>query len=115
MPERGTRLGRTGYPATPVPSCPETAMPDIFQPVDLKAAADRLSGAADKLAQAGLQVRCDIADTGLALIAQGGDHQAQPSEVVPMAQIFNHRKDELAAAADRLIAKVKAASPQVVA
>lgn len=90
-------------------------MPDIFQPVDLKAAAERLSGAADKLAQAGVQVRCDIADTGLALIAQGGSVPAEPAEVVPMAQIFNHRKDELAAAADRLIAKVRAGNAQVAA
>ena len=90
-------------------------MAAIFRPVDLHAAAERLSGAADKLAQAGVEVRCEVADTGLALIAQGGDHRAQPSEVVPMAQIFNHAKDELAAAADRLIAKVKARAPQVAA
>ena len=88
---------------------------DIFRPVDLKTAAERLSGTADKLAQAGVEVRCEIADTGLALIAQGGDHRGQPSEVVPMAQIFNHQKDELAAAADRLIAKVKAGHVQVAA
>ena len=88
-------------------------MPDIFQPVDLKAAAARLSAVADKLSEAGLQVRCDVADTGLAMIAQGGAQKARPSEVVPMAQIFNHRKDELAAAADRLIAKVKAGDAQL--
>ena len=82
-------------------------MPDVFQPVDLKTAAERLNAAADKLAGAGLQVRCDVADTGLAMVALGGPTPSQPSEVVPMAQIFNHRKDELAAAADRLIAKVK--------
>lgn len=90
-------------------------MPAIFRPIDLKAAAERLTGVADKLAQAGVEVRCEIADTGLAMIAQGGSHQAQPSEVVPMAQIFNHQKDELAAAADRLIAKVGAGYAQVAA
>ena len=90
-------------------------MPDIFQPVDLRSAAERLSGVADKLAQAGVEVRYDVADTGIAMIAQGGGQAAQPSEVVPMAQIFNHRKDELTAAADRLIAKVKAGYAQVAA
>ncbi len=88
-------------------------MTDVFQPVDLHAAAARLSGAADKLAQAGVTVRCDVADMGLALFAEGGAVPAQPCEVVPMAQIFSHRKDELAAAADRLIAKVKAGHAQV--
>ena len=87
----------------------------IFRTIDLKTSAERLSGVADKLAEAGVEVRCEIADTGLALIAQGGDHQAQPSEVVPLAQIFNHEKDQLAAAADRLIAKVKAGYAQVAA
>ena len=90
-------------------------MPAIFRPIDLHAAADRLNGVADKLAAAGVTVRCEIADTGLAMIAQGGDQQAQPSEVVPLAQIFNHEKDQLAAAADRLIGKVKAGYAQVVA
>ncbi len=88
-------------------------MPDIFQPVDLKTAAERLSGAAAKLEQAGLQVRYDVADMGLAMVAQGGDSAGLPAEVVPMAQIFNHQKDELAAAADRLIAKVEAGNAQV--
>ena len=90
-------------------------MPDIFQPVDLKAAAERLTAVADKLAQAGVEARYEIADTGLAMIAQGGDQKGQPSEVVPMAHIFNHRKDELGAAADRLITKVKAGYAQVAA
>ena len=90
-------------------------MTPVFRTIDLKVAADRLNAAADKLAQAGVEVRCEIADTGLALIAQGGSHQAQPSEVVPLAQIFNHEKDQLAAAADRLVAKVKAGYAQVAA
>ena len=89
-----------------------SAHKDVFQPVDPKAAADRLTGVADKLAQAGVDVRFDVADMGLAMIARGGDQKGQPSEVVPMAQIFNHRKDELDAAADRLIAKVKAGYAQ---
>jgi hypothetical protein len=87
-------------------------MPDIFQPVDLKSAAERLTGAADKLAHAGVAVRCRVTDMGLAMIAEEGQVAGVPSETVPMAHIFNHRKDELAAAADRLIAKVKAGAPQ---
>ena len=90
-------------------------MPAIFQPIDLKAVAERLAGVADKLAEAGVEVRCEIADTGLAMIAAGGDQAGQPSEVVPLAQIFNHRKNELDAAAGRLIAKVKAGYAQVTA
>ena len=81
----------------------------MFRPADLKTAAERLQGAADKLAAAGVEVSCDIADTGLALVARTGEPTtAQPSEVVPMAHIFIHEKDELDAAADRLIRKVQA-------
>ncbi len=91
-------------------------MPATFRPADLKTAAERLGAAADKLAAAGVEVRCDVADTGLALIAQGaGGLAAEPSEVVPMAQIFIHEKDELDAAVDRLIHKVQAGRPQVAA
>ena len=91
-------------------------MPDLFRPADLKTAAERLTAAADKLAAAGVEVKCDIADTGLALIAQGADGPAgAPAEVVPMAQIFIHAKDELDAAVDRLIGKVQAGRTQVAA
>lgn len=91
-------------------------MPDIFRPADLKTAAERLNAAADKLAAAGVDVHCDIADMGLALVAVGdGRTSAEPSEVVPLAHVFIHAKDELDAAADRLIAKVQAGRNQAAA
>ena len=91
-------------------------MPATFRPADLKTAAERLTAAADKLAAAGVDVTCDVADTGLSLIAQGaGPTAAEPSEVVPMAQIFIHERDELDAAVDRLIRKVQAGRNQIAA
>ena len=91
-------------------------MSDVFRPADLKTAAARLSAAADKLSAAGVEVRCEIADTGLALIARGDRRIAgAPSEVVPLAHIFIHAKDELDAAADRLIAKIQAGRAQIAA
>ena len=88
----------------------------MFRPIDLKTAADRLTACADKLAAAGVEVDFDIADTGLAMIARAAaPTKAAPAEVVPMAQIFIHAKDELDAAADRLIAKVEAGRNQIAA
>ena len=91
-------------------------MPDLFRPADLKSAAERLNAVADKLAAAGLEVHCEVADVGLALIARGeGGIAGAPAEVVPIAHIFIHAKDELDAAADRLIRKVQAGRSQVAA
>ena len=88
----------------------------MFIPADLKTAAQRLTAAADKLSAAGVEVECDIADTGLALVAKGDGRTAgAPSEVVPMAQLFIHEKDQLDAAVDRLIAKVEAGRNQIAA
>lgn len=88
----------------------------MFRPADLRTAAERLNACAEKLAAAGVEVECDIADMGLTLVAKdAGGVPGAPAEVVPMAHIFIHEKDELDAAADRLIRKVEAGRNQLAA